>query len=41
MIGMILKEIYNEKDNGNKRRRTPEPGGTPIRRAEPVEKRRD
>jgi penicillin-binding protein 2 len=37
MIGMILKEIYNEKDNANKRRRTPEPGGTPIRRAEPVE----
>lgn len=37
MIGMILKDIYNEKDNGNKRRRTPEPGGTPIRRAEPVE----
>jgi penicillin-binding protein 2 len=37
MIGMILKEIYNEKDNGNKRRRTPEPGGTPIRRAEPIE----
>ena len=37
MIGMILKEIYKEKENGNKRRRTPEPGGTPIRRAEPVE----
>ena len=37
MIGMILKDIYKEKENGNKRRRTPEPGGTPIRRAEPVE----
>lgn len=37
MIGMILKDIYKEKDNENKRRRTPEPGGTPIRRAEPVE----
>ncbi|HYJ06409.1 MAG TPA: penicillin-binding protein 2 [Chthoniobacterales bacterium] len=37
MIGMILKEIYKEKETGNKRRRTPEPGGTPIRRAEPVE----
>ena len=37
MIGMILKDIYKEKDTGNKRRRTPEPGGTPIRRAEPVE----
>ncbi len=37
MIGMILKDIYKEKDNGNKRRRTPEPGETPIRRAEPVE----
>jgi penicillin-binding protein 2 len=37
MIGMILKDIYKEKENGNKRRRTPEPGATPIRRAEPVE----
>ena len=37
MIGMILKEIYKEKETGNKRRRTPEPGATPIRRAEPVE----
>ena len=37
MIGMILKDIYKEKETGNKRRRTPEPGGTPIRRAEPVE----
>lgn len=35
MIGMILKDIY--KENGNKRRRPAEPGGTPIRRAEPVE----
>ena len=37
MIGMILKDIYKEKETGNKRRRSPEPEGTPIRRAEPVE----
>jgi penicillin-binding protein 2 len=37
MIGMILKDVYKEKENGSKRRRTPEPGGTPIRRAEPVD----
>lgn len=37
MIGMILKDIYKLTENGNKRRRTPEPAGTPIRRAEPVE----
>ena len=35
MIGMILKDVY--KENGNKRRRTTEPGETPVRRAEPVE----
>jgi penicillin-binding protein 2 len=37
MIGMILKDIYKEKETGTKRRRSPEPEGTPIRRAEPVE----
>jgi penicillin-binding protein 2 len=35
MIGMILKDIYNE--NGNKKRRPNEPGQTPVKRAEPVE----
>jgi len=35
MIGMILKDIY--KENGTKKRRTTEPGQTPVRRAEPVE----
>jgi penicillin-binding protein 2 len=37
MIAMILKDIYKQNANGNKRRRTPEPGETPIPRAERVE----
>jgi penicillin-binding protein 2 len=34
MIAVILKDIYKQNGNGNKRRRTTE---TPIPRAEPVE----
>ena len=34
MIGMILKDVYKENV---KKRRTTEPGQTPVRRAEPVE----
>jgi penicillin-binding protein 2 len=37
MIAMILKDIYKQNANGNKRRRTIEPGETPIPRAERVE----
>jgi penicillin-binding protein 2 len=37
MIAMILKDVYKQEANGNKRRRTTEPGETPIPRAEPVE----
>jgi penicillin-binding protein 2 len=37
MIGMILKDIYKQNANGNKRRRTTEQGETPVPRAERVE----
>jgi penicillin-binding protein 2 len=36
MIAMILKDVYKQNTNANKRRRT-EPGETPIPRAQPVE----
>ena len=39
MIGMILKDVYNE--NGNKKRRTTDPAQPPVRRAEPVEEEGD
>ncbi|MEY2483551.1 MAG: penicillin-binding protein 2 [Verrucomicrobiota bacterium] len=39
MIGMILKDIY--KENGTKKRRTTEPGETPVKRAQPVEEEGD
>jgi penicillin-binding protein 2 len=37
MIAMILKDVYKQKANGNKRRRTTEPEETPVPRAERVE----
>jgi hypothetical protein len=37
MIAMILKDVYKQNTNGNKRRRATEPGETPIPRAERVE----
>lgn len=37
MIGMILKDIYKENTKETRKQRTPRPGETPIRRAEPVE----
>jgi len=36
MIAMILKDVYKQNTNGNKRRRT-EPGDSPIPKAERVE----
>ena len=37
MIAMILKDVYKQNVNGNRRRRTTEPGETPIPRAERVD----
>src|SRR5207302_6450254 len=37
MIAMIFKDIYKQNPNGNKRRRTIEPGESPVPRAERVE----
>jgi penicillin-binding protein 2 len=37
MIGTILKDIYKQNANGNKRHRTPEQGEIEVRRAERVE----
>jgi penicillin-binding protein 2 len=37
MIEMIFKDIYKQNPNGNKRRRTVEPGESPVPRAERVE----
>ena len=36
MIAMILKDVYKDRENGNRKRRT-ETGETRVRKAEPVE----